>query len=204
MSREQALLTSSTGIVVQRGVNDCRPHPPGARYARQIRTSTPRSLNIEFWRTTTKEYASAPRIKLKKEIVTRYAPDDFIPALSDHVPDHYRHAIRHFGLLAPRAKRCTFGTLFAQLGQRRRLKPRHLSWAKSIEREFKVDPLRDSKGEHMRLIARRRPGPATASPTRSYQLYFGRPPTSRHEMAFPKIRRGLLVTLERKSNIDFP
>jgi hypothetical protein len=108
--------------------------------------------------------------KMKREVVTRYAPEDFIRALSDHVPDHYRHAIRYFGLLAPRAKRCTFGALFAQLGQIRRPKPKHLSWAKSIEREFRVDPLRDSKGEYMRLIARRRPGPATASPARSCQL----------------------------------
>jgi Putative transposase/Transposase zinc-binding domain len=95
--------------------------------------------------------------RLKKVVVTRYDPADFIRALSDHVPDHYRHAIRHFGLLAPRAKRCTFGAVFAQLGQLRRPKPRHLSWAKSIERSFAINPLLDSRGEPMRYKARRVP-----------------------------------------------
>jgi Putative transposase len=95
--------------------------------------------------------------KLKREVVTRYAPDDFIRVLSDHVPDHYRHVIRHFGLLAPRARRCTFVALFAQLGQLRRPKPKHLSWAKSVERSFGINPLLDSMGEPMRLRARRAP-----------------------------------------------
>ena len=39
--------------------------------------------------------------KLKREVVTRYTPDEFIGLLADHVPDHYQHAIRHFGILAP-------------------------------------------------------------------------------------------------------
>ena len=93
--------------------------------------------------------------KLKREVVTRYTPEEFINALSDHVPVHYRHAIRHYGLLAPRLRRRTFGSLFAQLGQVRRPKPQHLSWAKSIERSFGVNPLLDSAGEQMKLIARR-------------------------------------------------
>ena len=93
--------------------------------------------------------------KLKQEVVTRYTPEVFINLLAAHVPGHYQHAIRHFGLLAPRSKRQTFGALFAQLGQRRRPKPRRQSWAASIAKAFGVNPLMDSKGEPLRLIARR-------------------------------------------------
>jgi hypothetical protein len=93
--------------------------------------------------------------KLKREVVTRYAPDEFIRLLAYHVPDHYRHAIRHFGLLAPRSRHLAFGALFAQLGQVRRPKPQHLGWAKSIERTFGVNPLVDSRGERMRLVVQR-------------------------------------------------
>ena len=54
--------------------------------------------------------------KLKREVVTRYTPDEFIGLLADHVPDHYQHAIRHFGILAPRLKSHTFGALFCPIG----------------------------------------------------------------------------------------
>lgn len=126
------------------------------RYARrpplaQYRILTSANEEISF---RTKDH------KLKREIVTRYAPEDFINLLADHISDHYRHAIRHFGLLAPRLKGRTFGALFAQLGQTFRPRPQHLSWAKSIERSFGINPLLDSTGEPMKLIARRN---ATAS-----------------------------------------
>ena len=85
----------------------------------------------------------------------RVVSKEFIELLADHVPDHYRHAIRHFGLLCPRSKNHTFGAIFVQLGQQRRPRPRHLSWAYSIEREYGINPLLDSQGEHMHLIARR-------------------------------------------------
>jgi hypothetical protein len=95
--------------------------------------------------------------KLKKEVVTQYTPEKFIELLASHVPDHYRHAIRHFGLLAPRSKRHTFGAIFTQLRQCRRPRPQHLSWACSIERSYGVNPLQDSRGELMRLVSRRPP-----------------------------------------------
>ncbi len=93
--------------------------------------------------------------KLKKEVVTRYTPAEFIENLAEHVPDHYKHAIRHFGLLSPRARGRTFGALFSQLLEARRQRPRRISWARSIEREFGKDPRTDSSGERMTSIARR-------------------------------------------------
>jgi hypothetical protein len=95
--------------------------------------------------------------KQNKEVVTRYTPGGLIEVLADHVPDHYKHGIRHFGLLAPRSKGAIFGALFAQLGQVCRDKPNRLTWAKSIEREFGSNPLLDSVGERMKWISRRPP-----------------------------------------------
>lgn len=100
--------------------------------------------------------------RLKKEVVTRYTAGAFIDALADHVQDHYKHAIRHFGLLSPRSRNRDFGALFTKLGQVRRPKPLRLSWSRSIEREFGKDPQRDFRGERMQLIARRPPSTATA------------------------------------------
>jgi hypothetical protein len=116
--------------------------PPLAQY--RILTSSEREVSFR-----TNDH------KLKREVVTRYAPGEFIELLADHVSDHYQHAIRHFGLLSPRSKSQAFGTIFLQLGQQRRSRPRHLSWAYSIEREYGANPLLDSQGERMRLIARR-------------------------------------------------
>ena len=122
--------------------------PPLAQY----RITEHSSAGIRF---RTKDH------KLKKEILTEYAADTFIDLLADHVPSHYKHGIRHFGLLSPRSRSRTFGAVFAQLGQPRRPKPQHLSWAKSIEREFGHNPLLDSSGELMKLVAR--PPSATVS-----------------------------------------
>jgi hypothetical protein len=36
--------------------------------------------------------------KLKKEVVTEYSVGDFIDLLAVHVPDHYKHSVRHFGV----------------------------------------------------------------------------------------------------------
>jgi hypothetical protein len=97
--------------------------------------------------------------RLREEVVTEYAAPTFIDLLAEHVASHYKHGIRHFGLLSPRSRGRTFGAVFAQLGQPRRPKPRHLSWAMSIQRDFGLDPRLDSTGELMRRLARRPPAP---------------------------------------------
>ncbi len=131
--------------------------PPLAQY--RILTSTDEEISFR-----TKDH------KLKQEVVTRYTLEDFVGLLADQVPDHYRHAIRHFGLLSPRTRRITFGALFAQLGQQRRPKPQHLSWAKSIEREFGVNPLHDSQGGQMHIVARKFPIPNPTPRAKPYRL----------------------------------
>lgn len=50
----------------------------------------------------------------QRSVTTHYLIEDFVDALAAHVPDRYRHAMRRFGLLAPRT---TSAALFLLLGQ---------------------------------------------------------------------------------------
>jgi len=54
-----------------------------------------------------------------REWRTRSLTEDgrlWIRVLAAHVPDHYGHAMRRFGLLAPRTQRATSAALFLLLG----------------------------------------------------------------------------------------
>ena len=90
-------------------------------------------------------------------VTTHYLIEVFVDALAAHVPDRYRHAMRRFGLLAPRAQRVTSAALFALLGQRKRLHPQRLNWRNSLRKYFRVDPLVDSRGQPMRWAHRLKP-----------------------------------------------
>jgi len=83
-----------------------------------------------------------------------YTSEQFIRNLAIHIHDHYAHAVRYFGLLAPRSKGRLFSGIFAVLGQAQRPRPQRVSWALSIKREFGVDPLSDSTGQQMRWVGR--------------------------------------------------
>ena len=98
--------------------------------------------------------------RTKRMVDTHYTPVDFIATLADHVPDRYRHNIRHFGLSAPRTKCDTHDAVFALLDQKRLGPPLPLRWASSLERCFGVNPLRDAKGQRMRWSRRISPTPA--------------------------------------------
>ncbi len=103
---------------------------------------------VEFW---TKDR------KQKRWVRTRYSIQDFVATLAEHVPDRYRHAVRYFGLLAPRSKGQTSAALFALLGQEKRPRPQRLSWRNSLRKHFGVDPLADSRGQSMHLVGRLKP-----------------------------------------------
>jgi hypothetical protein len=77
--------------------------------------------------------------------------------MAEHVPDRYRHSMRYFGLLSPRAKSDNSEAVFQSLGQRKRARPQRISWRNSLIRNFQTDPLRDTKGEPVRWIRRLTP-----------------------------------------------
>jgi hypothetical protein len=95
--------------------------------------------------------------KQKRVVTTRYLIVDFVDALAEHVPDHYTHATRRFGLLAPRTKNKTSSALFAILRQKKRPCPQRLSWRDSLRKYFRVDPLVDARGQAMRWVRRLTP-----------------------------------------------
>jgi len=124
-----------------------------ARYARRPPIAQRRLLRVtagevEFW---TKDK------KQKRRVKNQYSLQDFVTALAEQVPDRYQHAIRYFGLLAPRARNRTSAALFVLLDQDKRPRPKRLSWQASLRRYFGVDPLVDSHGQSMHWLRRQEP-----------------------------------------------
>jgi hypothetical protein len=98
--------------------------------------------------------------KTKETVLDELSKDEFIRILADHVPDRYRHSIRYYGLLAPRAKDRAYTLLFRLLGQKRRPRPPRMPWAEMMMKSFKKDPLIDSRGQVMKLIGQHFPAAA--------------------------------------------
>jgi hypothetical protein len=124
-----------------------------ARYVRR-----PPIAQHRFTKITDREVEFLTKdLKGKRVVTTHYSLEEFVDALASHVPDRYRHAIRRFGLLAPRTKQITSAGLFALLGQRKRSRPKRLSWRNSLRKYFGVDPLVDSHCQAMRWVRRLKP-----------------------------------------------
>ncbi len=118
--------------------------PPIAQY-RFVKVT---DREVRFW---TKDKIQKRRVNIS------FTPEEFVAALAEQVPNRYQHAIRYFGLLAPGSKGRTSAVLFLLLGQEKRPRPRRLSWAFSLRRDFGVDPLIDHRGQRMRWIGRLSP-----------------------------------------------
>jgi putative transposase len=88
----------------------------------------------------------------KETVLDELPKEEFVQILADHVPDRYRHSVRYLGLLAPRSKNRSMAILFKLLGQRRRPRPRRLSWAEMIMKYFKRNPVIDRLGQPMQYV----------------------------------------------------
>jgi hypothetical protein len=96
--------------------------------------------------------------KLRRRVYVQCSPEEFIDRWSQHLPEHYRHAVHSFGLFAPRAMRQTVDAVFAILRQERRSRPKRRAWADSLKKDFKRDPLLDARGRRMTWVRRIAPG----------------------------------------------
>jgi hypothetical protein len=92
--------------------------------------------------------------KLRRKVEVQCYLEEFIDRWAQHITGRYQHAVRHFGLFAPRAVGRTSAVVFALLGQERRPRPKPRSWARSIERDFKYNPLLDQTGKRMKWVRR--------------------------------------------------
>jgi hypothetical protein len=97
----------------------------------------------------------------KETVLDEIPRKQFIQMLADHVPDKYCHSIRYYGLLAPRARSRIFTIVYRLLGQKRRARPRPLSWSELIRQSFNRNPLIDSRGRPMRFAGQYFPAAAT-------------------------------------------
>jgi hypothetical protein len=124
-----------------------------ARYVRR-----PPIAQHRFTKVTDREVEFLTKdLKEKRVVTTHYLVEEFVDALAAHVPDRYRHAVRRFGLSAPRTQCVTSALLCALLGQRKRPRPQRLSWRNSMQKYFGIDPLVDRRGQPMQWVRRLKP-----------------------------------------------
>ena len=95
--------------------------------------------------------------KLRRRVYIQRSLEEFIDRWAQHIPERHTHAVRNFGLFAPRAVRQTSAAIFAILGQEQRRRPRPRPWADSLRRDFGHDPLLDQTGKRMKWVRRLAP-----------------------------------------------
>ena len=120
------------------------------RYARrpviaQRRITDIGKQTVEFW---AKDKYSGHIVQIRRSL------EDFIDLWAQHILKRYRHAVRYFGLFAPRAVSQMFDQIFAAIGHKRRPRPTPPRWADSRKQLSGRDPLLDSIGQRMRWVRR--------------------------------------------------
>jgi hypothetical protein len=98
----------------------------------------------------------------KCQVLMQHKNEDFVDLLAQHVPDPYGHAMRYFGLLAPRCKARLWGAIFLLLNQQQQPHPPRLPWRWLRIKSFNIDPLLDSQGRLMQWVGRQEPKPCAA------------------------------------------
>jgi hypothetical protein len=95
--------------------------------------------------------------KLRRRVEMECSLEEFVDRWAQHIPEHYQHAVRSFGLFAPRSLGQTSAAIFVILGQKQRSRPKPRPWADSIKRDFGRDPLLHLTGERMKWVRRLAP-----------------------------------------------
>ena len=95
--------------------------------------------------------------KLRRRFTCSARLEEFVDRWAQHIPERYQHAVRTFGLFAPRSLGQTSAAVFAILGQERRPRPKPRRWADSLKRDFGHDPLLDQTGKRMKWVRRLAP-----------------------------------------------
>jgi hypothetical protein len=78
--------------------------------------------------------------------------EEFIDRWAQHIPKHYRHSMRYFGLFGPRRWNRVVETAFLLVQEKRRRPPKRLRWAISVQRLSGRDPLLDSRRVRMTFV----------------------------------------------------
>ena len=99
-----------------------------------------------------KKSSTRAKMRGRRASLRTAAHRKFVALVAQHVPGHYRHSMRYFGLLAPTVKGLIAPAVFALSNSTRRPKPKRQSWAASVQKHFGRDPLKDANGQRMRWI----------------------------------------------------
>jgi hypothetical protein len=97
--------------------------------------------------------------KLHRKVEVQCSLEEFVERWAQHIPERYKHSVRIFGLFSPRAISQTTDAIFAIFGQKRRSRPKPLSWAWLTKHTFGKDPLLDRAGNRMNWTRRLPPKP---------------------------------------------
>jgi len=92
--------------------------------------------------------------KLHREVDVQCSKEEFVERWAQHILDRYKHSVRGFGLFAPRTISQTTNAIFAVFGQKRRPRPKPLSWPWLTKYTFGRDPLLDRNGKRMKWARR--------------------------------------------------
>jgi hypothetical protein len=95
--------------------------------------------------------------KLGRRVYVTCSLENFLERWAQHIPERYEHAVRSFGLFAPRTISQTSAAVFHLLGQDQRPRPRPRAWANSLRRDFGRDPLLEQSGNRMKWVRRLAP-----------------------------------------------
>lgn len=87
-----------------------------------------------------------------KRILIRCSLEKLVDLWAQHILRRYKHAVRYFGLFAPRAINRMFDQIFAAIGYKRQPRPTPPSWAESLKQMTRRDPLLDSTGQRMHWV----------------------------------------------------
>jgi hypothetical protein len=97
--------------------------------------------------------------KLQRKVEVQCSKEEFVARWAQHILERYKHSVRSFGLFAPRTISQTTNAIFVVFGQKRRPRPRPLSWTCLIKHTFRRDPLLDKTGNRMKWVRRLSPKP---------------------------------------------
>ena len=92
-----------------------------------------------------------------KLVQIRCSLENLIDLWAQHIPKRYKHAVRYFGLFAPRAVNQMIERIFDAIGYKRQPCPTPTRWAESIKEMTGRDPLLDPTGQRMLLVRRLAP-----------------------------------------------
>jgi len=125
----------------------------GGRYARRPVIAQRRITEIDE---RTVEFSAKDKYS-RKIVQIRCSLENLIDLWAQRILKHYKHAVRYFGLFAPRSVNRMLDRIFSSIGCKRQPPPTPPCWAESRKQMTGRDPLVDSTGQRMRWTRHLKP-----------------------------------------------